>query len=316
MAAMGVMDTNRFHRNKPAHRRKDSGEIDVFEASRYFSGGPETRTYTHNSSQRPMKEDTRWAVWGGRKSLDISFKNSSFTSHSSYMVNDKYMIQAEKKKKKSKLPISPGGKLASFLNSLFSQLATSRKKSKSCPQSVKEEDHDTSPGGRRRSSSISHFYGFGSNRSKSLYSSSSSGFRTPPPMSQPSNIEVHDKARTMASLLESTKAAASTKEQRDQYYRDHDRDKKGHHTKINLEKKVTAREGDRTWVSEVSSQKSIRRAYEQKVEDGGDSDSSSDLFDLPNYALGSVYSNGLPVYETTHLQDINRSRAIMKQINQ
>lgn len=306
MSAMGVMETNRFHRIKPAHRRKDSGEIDVFEASRYFSGGPETRTYTHNSSQRPMKEDARSAVWGGRKSLDISFKNSSFTSHSSYMVNDKHMIQAEKKKKKSKLPSSPGGKLASFLNSLFSQ-ASSKKKSKSCSQSVKDDqDHETSPGGRRRRSSISHFHGFGSNRpSKSLYSSSSSGFRTPPPISQPSNIEAYNKARTMASLLESTKAAASTKEQRDQYYRDHDRDKGGHHAKI-LEKKVIEREGDRT----VSSQKSFRRAYDQKVEDGGDSDSSSDLFDLPNYALGSVYSNGLPVYETTHLQDINRSRAI------
>lgn len=113
----------------------------------------------------------------------------------------------------------------------------------------------------------------------------------------------------MASLLESTKAAASTKEQRDQYYRDHDRDKSGHHAKI-MEKKVNEREGDRRWVSEVSSQKSFRRAYDEKVEDGGDSDSSSDLFDLPNYALGSVYSTGLPVYETTHLQDINRSRTI------
>lgn len=305
MSAMGVTETNRFHRNKPTHRRMDSGEIDVLKASRYFSGGPETRMYTHNSSQRPMKEDARSAVWGGRKSLDISFKNSSFASHSSYMVNDEHMIQAEKKKK-SKLPSSPGGKLASFLNSLFSQ-ASSKKKSKSCSQSVKDDqDNETSPGGRRGRSSISHFHGFGRNRpSKSLYSSSSSGFRTPPLISQPSNIEAYNKARTMASLLEGTKAAASTKEQGDQYYRD-----KGEHRAKILEKKVIEREGDRTWVSEVSSQKSFRRAYGQKVEDGGDSDSSSDLFDLPNYALGGFYSNGLPVYETTHLQDINRSRAI------
>ncbi|KAL0380655.1 UNVERIFIED_CONTAM: protein BIG GRAIN 1-like E [Sesamum angustifolium] len=39
------------------------------------------------------------------------------------------------------------------------------------------------------------------------------------------------------------------------------------------------------------------------VDDGADSDSSSDLFDLPNHDL-DFYSNGLPVYGTTNIDRI------------
>ncbi|KAM1683997.1 hypothetical protein TB2_034698 [Malus domestica] len=83
---------------------------------------------------------------------------------------------------KYKQPSSPGGRLASFLNSLFNQSASKKKKSKSsATQSMKDEEE--SPGGRRRRSSISHFRSSSTRDAKSVYSSSSSGFRTPPPYS-------------------------------------------------------------------------------------------------------------------------------------
>ena len=89
------------------------------------------------------------------------------------------------KEKKHKQPSSPGGRLASFLNSLFSQSASKKKKSnKSSSQSMKDEDE--SPGGRRRRrSSISHFRSSSTADSKSLYSSLSSEFRTPPYVQTP-----------------------------------------------------------------------------------------------------------------------------------
>jgi hypothetical protein len=42
------------------------------------------------------------------------------------------------------------------------------------------------------------------------------------------------------------------------------------------------------------------------VDDGTESDSSSDLFELQNYDLAGTYSNGLPVYETTRMDSIKR----------
>ena len=46
-----------------------------------------------------------------------------------------------------------------------------------------------------------------------------------------------------------------------------------------------------------------------EVDDGAESDSSSDLFELQNYDLG-YYSSGLPVYETTNMDSIKRGAPI------
>lgn len=67
-------------------------------------------------------------------------------------------------------------------------------------------------------------------------------------------------------------------------------------------------EKDRSWVEGFSiKEKDLRRIGE--VDDGFESDSSSDLFELQNYDLG-LYSSGLPVYETTHMERINRGAPI------
>ncbi len=46
-----------------------------------------------------------------------------------------------------------------------------------------------------------------------------------------------------------------------------------------------------------------------EVDDGGESDSSSNLFELQNYDLGYCAS-GLPVYETTDMDSIKRGAPI------
>ncbi|KAJ6350689.1 hypothetical protein OIU78_006765 [Salix suchowensis] len=63
-------------------------------------------------------------------------------------------------------------------------------------------------------------------------------------------------------------------------------------------------EKDRPWVDQYPSEEKECRKFDE-VDDGTESDSSSDLFELQNYDLGS-YSNGLPVYETTRMDSIKR----------
>ncbi|KAF2325471.1 hypothetical protein GH714_029167 [Hevea brasiliensis] len=67
-------------------------------------------------------------------------------------------------------------------------------------------------------------------------------------------------------------------------------------------------EKDRKWVDQYPPERKEFRKFDE-VDDGAESDSSSDLFELQNYDLG-IYSSGLPVYETTHMDSIKRGAPI------
>ncbi|XP_010519369.1 PREDICTED: protein BIG GRAIN 1-like E [Tarenaya hassleriana] len=289
---------------KSSHKRNDSGELDVFQAARYFSGYNEPPaddsygSYTHKHNNYTRDENRR--RWG-RISLDLPIRSSEpvhHHPHQDHHVLEKHEVFTMKEKicnVKHKQPSSPGGKIASFLNSLFHQsgLKKNKLKSKSKP-AAQARDEEESPGGwrRRRRSSISHFLmtsGRSSNTvstttnssSKSLFSSSSSGFRTPPP-------------------------CLNTPTKNYKEYINHvETDKKSSNDLTWLDEKLnlieTMSEGQRVW-----SENDRRKTNGQTVsieDDGAESDSSSDLFELQNYDLSY---GGLPVYETTNVDTIKK----------
>ncbi|KAG9152147.1 hypothetical protein Leryth_019706 [Lithospermum erythrorhizon] len=170
-----------------SHRKNDSEELDVFEAARYFSDFHEIPGYNNNNNVSTLAQkimrDERQPWRGGRISLDMpNIRNSLVNSQTFCMENQ---TTTTKERNKCKQPSSPGGKLANFLTSLFNQASSRKKKSKSTTQSLRDEDE--SPGGRRwRRSSISQLWSSSSNKKSgtksNIYpSSSTSGFRTPPP---------------------------------------------------------------------------------------------------------------------------------------
>lgn len=75
-----------------------------------------------------------------------------FPQHDSYSVEKQVT-----KEKKYKQPSSPGGRLASFLNSLFSHSSSKKKKSKHFAQSMDEDMEDDESRTSKRRISISHF---------------------------------------------------------------------------------------------------------------------------------------------------------------
>uniref|UniRef100_A0A5B6ZTA7 Protein BIG GRAIN 1-like E n=1 Tax=Davidia involucrata TaxID=16924 RepID=A0A5B6ZTA7_DAVIN len=289
---------------KPFHQRNDSGELDVFEAARYFSGASEAAAsggynIGETFTEKIMREDRQAWRSGGRISLDVPVRNlipSSQTHH---------VMEKQMKEKKYKQPSSPGGRLASFLNSLFNQTSSRKKKSKSTTtQSIKDEDE--SPGGRRkRRSSISHFRRASTVDSKSsMYSSSTSGFRTPPPYS-------HTPTKTYKQVVSLSKYSGhviKSNASTDCAWLD---DKFKFTNGFSEKHKISSNgfsEKDRIWADKYPSEGKEFRKFDE-VDDGGDSDSSSDLFELQNYDLG-YYSSGLPVYETTHMDSIKRGAPI------
>ncbi|KAF8378566.1 hypothetical protein HHK36_029911 [Tetracentron sinense] len=302
MFITGFSDPDKLYK-KSAHRRKDFGEIDVFKAERYFSSGKEVSGFDGAVlPQKIMREDQRKMSRGGSINLDIPMRNT-LPPHSQLM-------EKQMKKKEYKQPISPGGKLASFLNSLFHKAASKRKKSKSTTQSVKDEEE--SPGGRRRRSSISNFRSASTGDSKSMYSSSSSGFRTPPPyVNTPTNF--YKDLRSYSDHKQGVSLSKYSGQVRSIALQTEDLGEKHKVSNGVSEKNKNFRDGfsekDGIWVEKYPSEdKNFRRFNE--VDDGGDSDSSSDLFELQNYDLGRYYSSGLPVYETTHMDSIKRGPPI------
>ncbi|KAK8508041.1 hypothetical protein V6N13_055500 [Hibiscus sabdariffa] len=269
MSVAGYSDPDRMF-NKSFHRRNDSGELDVFEAAGYFSGYNDYNCATF--SQRIMWDERPQPWRGGRVSLDVPMRH-----HVHPIVQPAHVVEKQIKEKKHKQPSSPGGKLASFLNSLFNQTSSKKKKPKSTTQSMKDEEE--SPGGRRkRRISISHFRSSSTAETKSSYSSSNSGFRTPPPY-----------AHTPAKSYKDFKS-----------YLDHKQQVASSMSKNNT--------GQTKPTDRYQSEKKDYRNFGE-ADDGADSDSSSDLFELQNYDLG-IYSSDLPVYETTHMNSIKRGAPI------
>ncbi|XP_010551360.1 PREDICTED: protein BIG GRAIN 1-like E [Tarenaya hassleriana] len=280
-----------------SHKPDGYRELDVFKAARYFSGYNEPTDDTYDYTRKENRR--KWGLARGRISLDLPIRSSESIHHhhKDHHVHERHEVFTVKEKigdVKHKQPGSPGGKIASFLNSLFHQ---EKSKSKSTTGS-QAPDEEESPGGcrRRRRSSISRFLIMISNRSsktdsattnssaKSPFSSSSSGFRirTPPPCldtptknyGQYSNIVETDKNKDLTWLDDRLKLIENLSE------------------------------GQRVWSEEDDRRKTNVETAAAVEDDGTESDSSSDLFELQNYDLSC---GGLPVYETTNVDAIKKS---------
>uniref|UniRef100_A0A1D1Y1K7 Uncharacterized protein n=1 Tax=Anthurium amnicola TaxID=1678845 RepID=A0A1D1Y1K7_9ARAE len=344
MSVVALADT-KCRNKKAAHRRDASDELDVFEAARYYAGIADATSLRSGTAapHRATKEERRALVGGGgeRRSVDVPMRMGALPSHYSHRGE-----KETKEKIKSKQPISPGGRLASFLNSFFHQ-GSSKKKSKSVTttRSCKgdQDDQEISPNGRRkRRSSISHSHSTSSSKSSFLYSSSS-GIRTPP-LAYPGGKEKEVNARTRRRNKcsgQRTPTASSCPPCKEVLHEGRsnygdlpwERSRRASTNGI-LEKGTAAvcsgrscLEGyaaygsgfaEKKWVLNEDGKGMVRRDLLQaaevhpternmwrreEVEDGGESDSSSDLFELPNYELVHP-SSGLPVYETTNMESI------------
>ncbi|XP_022861557.1 protein BIG GRAIN 1-like E [Olea europaea var. sylvestris] len=273
--------------NKPFHWRNDSGELDVFEAARYFSGGGTDEVPASGATSAQKTSVPRTA----QISLEMPITRSSIPSQTYAMEKQNL------KEKKNKQPSSPGGRLAHFLNSLFNQASLKKKKSKIGAKTAKDEEE--SPGGRRkRRSSISHFRTASSTTdSKSFYSSSSSGFRTPPPHAN-TPTKSYKEIRNFSDykqIISVQKFNGNVKNDYSSSWLDEKFKFRNGYSEINWADKYPSEENEFRKISDV--------------DDGADSDSSSDLFDLPNHEL-EFYSSDPPVYETTHIDSIKRAAPI------
>ncbi|XP_059655662.1 protein BIG GRAIN 1-like E [Cornus florida] len=322
MSIAGLSEPEKLHK-KSFHRRNDSSELDVFAATRYFSGANEVSGYKDATFAQKimMREDHRHGWRGGRRiSLDMPIMRSSFPSQTH--MTEKQMT----KEKKYKQPSSPGAKLASFLNSLFNQTSSKKKKSSySTTQSMKDEDLESPFGRRRRRSSISHFQSSSTADSKSMHSSSSSGFRTPPPYTDPTktyrdlrSVSDHKQVVSLPKYnnIGHVKYTAlqnevcSDKRSRDYAWLDHDNKFKLSNGFSGKQKNFGHGFSEKYMISTDkygSEEKEFKRF--DGVDDGGESDSSSDLFELKNHDLG-YFSSGRPVYETAHMDGIKRGAPI------
>ncbi|KAK9074567.1 hypothetical protein SSX86_007165 [Deinandra increscens subsp. villosa] len=305
---------------KPFHRRNGSGEIHVFESARYFES-VSNNTLAH---KHYMREGV------GRLSLDIPNPRRNSIPLQALMTENRNSLRLQnvvmdqtpmmiKNDKKHKHPSSPGGKLAHFLNSLFNQTSSKKSKSKSKSNSSAHsmKDEDESPSGwRRKRSSISLFRSGNSNSTMSVSDTKSSYSRTL--LSQPP---------TKSSTYRDPRTAHSDNKPASEI------------TKIPLNENHNKNENlmIKSGVSELKRSSGIgllekvrvcdvkhdddHKKHDPTVEirelksfildddDGGDSDSSSDLFELTNCDLG-YYPSGLPVFETTHMDSIKRGAPI------
>lgn len=311
MSITALSDPDKFYK-KSFHRRNDSGELDVFEAARYFSGYNEAAGCNGTAFTQKIMRDEKQGCRVGRMSLDVPMRNS-------FPQQSHGVLEKQMKDKKYKQPSSPGGRLASFLNSLFSQSASKKKKSKSSSQSMKDEEE--SPGGRRkRRISISHFRSSSTADSKSIYSSSSSGFRTPPPYNAQTPTKSYKDFRSYSDHKQVVSNLSKHKVLHNEAL-DVDRKNKDLHwldEKFEFSKGFSEKcknscsnvflEKDRIWVERYPPEEKEFVKFSE-VDDGAESDSSSDLFELQNYDLGYC-SSGLPVYETTDMDSIKRGAPI------
>ncbi|KAL7091220.1 hypothetical protein ACP275_12G092100 [Erythranthe tilingii] len=265
------------------NNNNNSGEIDVFEAARYFSGGADQNPI--NTVVPPPPPPQR--VLACRISLEMP--KNPYSNLTAAAAMDDGGDQKRQEKKKYKQPSSPGGKLAGFLNSLFNQ-TTSKKttnkklmKKTSMPVKSGSSNNDLEVE-RKRRSSISHFRITTTSDSskKSTYANTitATPMKSSPGVSAPSRIinGVDYQKRTISdnniiSYMNNTGFGFSDR------------------SSTIMNRKFSDDDDD---------------------EDGAESDSSSDLFDLPNHDLDfcSASSGNLPVYGTTHMDRIRISAPI------
>ncbi|GMJ13428.1 BIG GRAIN LIKE 1 [Hibiscus trionum] len=299
MSVTGVSDPDRMSK-KSFHRRNGSGELDVFEAAWYFSGYNDAASYNCATFSQKMI---------GRASLDVPMTMRNPLPQQAHVVEK----QSKDKKYKQPTPSSPGGRFASFFNSFFNQTGSKKKKSKSTSQSMKDEEE--SPGGRRRRrSSISHLRSSSMTDNKSFYSSSSSGFRIPPPyphtptksykefrsysdQKQVSSLSKNNIGPTKITALQNAVIGDKRNTNTTDYSWSEEKlrfnngnSEKHENTGVRHQEKCL-NYSDRY----PSDEKETGKFNE--TDDGAESDSSSDLFELP-------------VYETTHMDTIKRGAPI------
>lgn len=331
---------------KPGHRRDGSDELDVFEAASYYSGVADA---SFRSGIIPyggtMKEERRAFGGGTRRSIDVPM---------SAPLPSQYSHRGEKptKEKKTKQPISPGGRLASFLNSFFHQ-GSSKKKSKSASitasaaRSCKDEDSE-SPGGRRkRRSSVSHSRSTRttSESSSLIFCPTSSGFQTPSlvfphekVLKEETRAHPRSKCSGQATPASSCPPTEAFREGRSRCAdlpwekisrrastngifqkggcSDYGADSPGSAAycggQLLAEKKWVLNKDSKGMACRdllragelLAAERNLWRREEEE-DDGSESDSSSDLFELPNCDLVH-FASGLPVYETTSMDRIKR----------
>lgn len=270
MSTIKFSDPNKIYKT-PLHWRKDSGELDVFEAAMYFSGA--TGAYTCR---------------GGIIGLKVPLRNASPNSQTQVM--EKPVVMTKEKTKSNKQPNSPGGRIAHFLNSLFNQTGSKKKKT---PNSKHEFDESSLGGRRKRRGSISHF---GSAPIVGPKPISNSGFRTPPPYA----ITPTKAYKDLRSYLDHKPIFW----QKTEYPCLDGRLNSPHACPEKL--KNLGKDG------KCQTENKELRKFDGHVDDddGAESDTSSDLFELENYDMGFNSSSGLPVYETTHVDSIKRGALI------
>ncbi|KAG1341927.1 protein BIG GRAIN 1-like E [Cocos nucifera] len=317
MSTIELSDTdNSVH---SAHRRHDSGELDVFEAVRYFAGAIDGVGLTGRiGPQRVMREE--------RKSLDIPMKTIP-------PQECQGVKKCHPKETKGKQPSSPGSRLASFLNYIFHQTA-SKKKSKTDTTTKSSNDGESEERlGRRSRRRSCHSQSIRSSDSKSIYSSEISGVSTPPPHTdiqaksqkqQCSSSRSHGQPK-LAALCPQREVWDERRVQGETWVDERAKfsDRLYGRSKVLGGGKPDVAWNERLlenrWVLNRNKEgllekngefgEEFRRKEESREDDGGESDSSSDLFELKNIDFGE-FSSGLPVYGTTEVEMIKRGAAI------
>ncbi|KZV25862.1 hypothetical protein F511_33943 [Dorcoceras hygrometricum] len=258
--------------------RNESGELDVFEAAQYFSSAVDDQTSGNFNKASKLcqkvviREERQHQVQrAARMSLDSIMRDEIPPQD---QAKDSYRTKANKKHRQ---PSSPGrGKLASFLNSLFHQTRSKKRRSESMgPKNLQELEI---PGERReRRSSISHFRISGADAKKVEYRPKSRNF-------------------CLSSGFRQSTPAKPGKELESRGMYEHEKRENGGNLKSNsLQNELFA---NKNWSDDqyTSEEREFRKFSD--CDDGGDTDSSSDLFELPNCDI-QFYSKGLPVFETT-----------------
>ncbi|XP_074274785.1 protein BIG GRAIN 1-like E [Silene latifolia] len=311
---------------KPPHQRDDSGELDVFEAARYFSDYNDNNALV--GSEEIVIKDGRQQGYlrQGRASLDLpSLKQQQHQHyykqyHQNYTISQQLQQQQQhrEEKKKHKQPSSPGGKIAHFLNSIFNQTIMTSKKKKQTKSTQSMKDEDESPSGRRkRRSSMSYIRSTNNNvvvDAKSMDDSSNLGFRTPPSYTMSSSTKPYQNAKSFVDYKQVLATLSKYKI---------------HENGNNVNLKDDKIKGNKNGIVEKAKnygnsvnhgdyqekKREIIKKFNEEVDDGAESDESSDLFELKIDYDFEFCSSGLPVYETTHLDNIKRPSTTITSTN-
>ncbi|KAL8142302.1 hypothetical protein V2J09_015334 [Rumex salicifolius] len=318
MSTLPRLSTDRDKsRRKSCHRSNNSGELDVFTAESYFSSNG--TTLMHELGMMAIRDDcntrNRQQGWReGRVSLDIpSMKYTTTSSHHYHHHHHHHyhrqhsVTQPPQDKdviKKHRQPSSPGGKLASFFNSLITHAVSKKKKIPKLPSSEQESPNNW------RKLKINNFSGSTTRTTNTnsdpypINTPTKTPYKNLFSKSRCKNINPNTKANSATQVLdlewldEKLKCIGvlSSSDQKQSSNKGFDRQR----CSLDKERSLIGRNS--------SAETGINKRFKEEDGDGGESDSSSDLFELQlNY---EYCSSGLPVYETTCVDTIKRSSNI------